>query len=250
MTYKTTSIDRIFAQIFRDFKPANSGWIQDAVEWVGEAIDIMKCHTGYVTTNKTIEVIDSRVKLPCALENLLGIEYQNKRLQRSGGINTSKSCSCLDNLVCTFDESYTLNPNYIQTNGFSTGCITVYYEAIELDCNGFPTIIDDAVYRTALEWYLMMKMIGRGFKHQTFNYQDCEQRWEKFYPRAQNRCRMPDIDGYEMFKKSWVGVAKNTNMTNQFFNNIVANPSNANGSALPGTLVETFDPLGPNINNL
>lgn len=249
MVYKTCSINKILAQIYRDFKPSNSGWIQDAIEWTGDAIEIMRCYQGYVEQPKIVQVIDYRAKLPCELEYLLGIEYNNKRLQKSGGINHKNSkCSCLDNLVCDTQESYSLNPNYIHTT-FKEGCITVYFLGLELDCDGYPLIIDDAIYREAITWYILMKMIGRGFKHQTFQYKDALEQWTKMYPKAQNRCRMPDIDSYEVFKKSWLGLARSTNMTNEFFNTVVTSNTSNSNSNIPGDLVESFPLLGTN-NNL
>lgn len=243
MVYKTCSINKVLAQVYRDFKPSNSAWLDDAVEWIADAAEIMGAVQGRVQGYKIMNVVDHRVKLPCEADEILGIEYKKMRLQRSGGINHKNApCSCLDNMVCSVEESYFLNPNYIQTT-FKEGCITVYYNGIEVDCDGLPTIIDDAIYREALTWYVLMKMIGRGFKHQVFTYKDAMAEWNRMFPRAQNRCRMPDIDRYEIFKKSWLGLARSTNLTNEFFNTVVA-PGRGISANTPGTLVETFQILG------
>lgn len=247
--YKSCSIEKVLAQIYRDFKPSNSGWIDDAAEWIADAISIMKVSQSFIETYKDVQIIDYRGKLPCDIEVLLGIEYENKRLPKSGGINHKQaSCSCLDNLVCSVDESYSLNPNYIQTS-FKTGCIKVYYNGLETDCNGLPTIIDDAVYREAITWYVLMKMVGRGFKHQVFTYADCDAKWKETYPRAQNRFRMADIDSYEVFKKSYLGLVKSTNLTNEFFNTVVKSESSPNSATFKaGDRVESFPMLGVNQN--
>lgn len=240
MTYKTTSINVVLAKIFRDFNPSHSGWIPDAIEWISEAVGIMKTCESYKEIPKIVEIIDYRGKIPCDLEQMLGIEYNGMRLQRSGGINhKSAPCSCLDNLVCSVEESYSLNPNYIQTT-FKTGCITVYYYGLEVDCDGFPYIVDDPLYTNAVTWYVIMKMCLRGFKHPVADFKMAEFEWEKAHPKAMNRCRFPDIDGYEIFKKSWLGAARSTNRTNEFFNSVVANSSTSSNTALPGDLVETF----------
>lgn len=250
MTYKTCSVNKVLAQIYRDFKPSNSSWTEDAIEWIADAIEIMKCYQGYAELSKTVETVDYRAKLPCDLEMLLGIEYKGKRLQKSGGINHKfKKCSCLDNLVCEVQESYSLNPNYIHTT-FKKECITIYYLGLEVDCDGFPLIIDDAIYREALTWYVLMKMCLRGFKHQTINFEFCRKEWERYYPKAQNRCRMPDIDSYEVFKKSWMGLARSTNMTNEFFNTVVSGGGVNSNTSKPGDLVQSFQILGNNLNNV
>lgn len=248
--YKTCSIEKVIAQIYRDFKPSNSGWIDDAAEWIFDAIEIMRVCQGFVQTTKEVNVVDFRAKIPCELENFLGVEYKGKRLPRSGGINHQDSnCSCLNNLVCSIDESYILQPNYIHTT-FKDGCVKFHYYGLETDCNGLPTIIDDAVYRQAIIWFVMSMMLLRGFKHQTTTYEKAWANWEKFYPRAQNRFRVADIDSYEVFKKSWMGLVKSTNLTNEFFNTVV-NSNNTPNSAtfMPGDLVVSFPILGTNQNN-
>lgn len=251
MVYNTCSVNRIIAQIYRDIKPSHSGWINDAIEWIADAIDIMKVHQGYKQTFMKTQVIDYRVKLPCNLNYLLGVEHNHMRLQRTGSINiNNEKCSCLDNLVChPHSKTYSLNPNYIITS-FKEGEIIIYYKGLEIDCDGFPYVIDEPFYRQALIWYVLRMMLLRGFKHQTLTFADADALWEKTYPKAQNACNMFDIDGYELFKKSWTGLVKNTNLTNQFFNNEY-DGHGANGVAnKPGTLVESFPLLGTNLNNL
>ena len=51
-------------------------------------------------------------------------------------------------------------------------------------------------------------------------YKDAYEMWEKTHPLAKNRCKMPDIDGYQMFKKSYLGLVKKSNLTNSFFNSV------------------------------
>lgn len=234
MVYKTVSSDIVIAKVYRDFKPSNSSWIGDAIEWIGEAVEIIGCFTGYKQISKKYTVVDHRVKLPCDIEQLLGIEYNNMRLQRNGGINSKAECSCLDNLTCSIDESYSLNPNYIQTT-FQDGEIILHYYAIDVDCNGFPTIIDNPKVKEAISWRIMRGMLLRGHKHQVVDFKYADAMWEKFYPQAQNACKLSDIDDYEVFKKSWMGLVKSTNLTNEFFNT-VSSPDYSSANA-PGTLV-------------
>lgn len=236
MVYKTVSTEAIIAKVYRDFKPSNSGWLSDAIEWVGEAVETIGCFTGYKQISKKFDVIDYRVKLPCEIEQLLGVEYCNTRLQRSGGINSKADCTCLDNLVCHPEESYSMNPNYIHTT-FKEGEVTLHYYAIDVDCNGFPTIVDNPKVKEAVSWRIMRGMLLRGHKHQTIDFPTADRMWEKFYPQAQNACKLADPDDYELFKKSWLGLARTTNLTNEMFNTVVStNPLLASPNA-PGVLV-------------
>lgn len=246
MIYKTCSINKIIAQVYRDFKPSNSGWIDDCVEWIADAVEIIGSWQGYSEQFVELKACDYRVKIPCEAEMILAIVYKGRRLARNGGITHKNPNFKISPLVMTIpngDATYSLNPNYIHTPFAKDATITVYYLGLEVDCDGFPYIIDDAIYREALTWYVMMKMLGRGFKHQVFQYKDCMQKWETIYPKAQNRVKMPDIDGMEKFKKTFLGIARSVKRTDEFFN--------LNGNALredafpPGSLLQTFQILGP-----
>lgn len=235
MKNKLISSNAIIAKIYRDFKPSNSAWITDAFEWIGEAIEIMGSFTGYEKVHTNFNVIDYRVKLPCDIEQLIAIEYKGRRLQRNGNTNGTIP-PCVEHLPSCIDESYSLNPNYIETT-FPDGCITIHYERVPVDCDGFPMIIDRVKTKNAITWYILSRMILRGFKHQTipsFDYANAQ--WEKYYPQAQNDVILSDIDDMELFKKSWLGLVKNTNLTNEFFNTVVSE-GNITKAVPPGTLV-------------
>lgn len=251
MVYKTCSVNKVIAQFYRKYKPSNSGWVEDAIEWIGDAIEEMRCHQGYSEQNKEVTIADYRAKLPCEVESLLGIARNGMRLSRNGGINSdnliNKYPNCSLNRLAVCSDTYILNPNYITTPTIKDGCIVVYYEGLSVDCDGYPYIIDDAIYREALMWYVLREMLGRGFKHQVFTYKDADIKWTQTFPRAQNRCKMPDIDGMEKFSKSWVGIIKSINRPNEFFD---TNGNNTQEESFPpGSLLQTFQIIGDNTNN-
>lgn len=236
MIYRTVSSKRIISKVYRDFKPSNSNWIVDAIEWIGEAIDVIKCYPALVQKTEEVKVTGYRARIPCDLEVMLGVEYNNMRLPRSGGINIQDyQCSCLDNLTCSPDESYILNPNYIQTT-FEEGCVKFHYKGIETDAEGFPTVPDNTIVQEAISWYIMRQMCLRGFRHQTVDFGMANAMWEKYYPKAQNQGKDLDIDGYANLMKTTLGVIKSTNMVNEMFNTL-ADANEGITVNTPGTLV-------------
>lgn len=238
MVYKTCSVKKVIAQFYRDFKPSNSGFVDDAIEWIADAIDIMKCAQGYCETNREVEVLDYRVKIPCDLDSLFGISYKGMRLTRNGGLPIRRKWnSGLQH--CT--DSYSLNPNYISTS-FKEGCITIHYWGLPVDCDGYPLVIDTAKYRDALVWYILMKMLARGFKHQVFDYKTARQMWIESYPKAQNECKMPDLDQMETWKHNFLGLVKNINRADNFYR---TNGASYHSDVFPpGSMLQTFQVLG------
>lgn len=215
MVYTTISPKAIIAKIYRDYKPNNSSWVNDAFEWMGEAIDCIRPFNGCTEQCRKVQVVDYRAKIPCDIQFLLGIEHCNHQLKRTGYIPAKKHCS-INNLPYSTTESYTLNPNYIQPS-FKEGWITVYYNGIATDEEGFPLIADNYEIREALSWYILMKMCLRGYKHPVVTFQMAEAQWNLHYPRAENSCKMPDIDGYDLFKQTYMGLVRNIEMGNTFF---------------------------------
>lgn len=221
MVYNTTSIKSIIAKIYRDFKPNNSSWVGDAIEWTGEAIQAIGSFQGFVEQGTYVKIIDYRGKLPCDIEYLLGVEYNGKRLERNGGINTSQVfVKSINDLPVDLQNSYNLNPNYIRTS-FKEGKVIVYYLGIEVDNEGLPKVPDIYEVKEAISWYVMYRMLLRGYKHPVITYDKAEAKWNEFMPKAQNACNFPDIDAMETFKKSYMGLARTTNLTNEMFDTIL-----------------------------
>ena len=219
MVYKSISSKALIAKIYRDFKPNNSSWVNDAIEWMGEAIECINAFHGFIETSECKNVIDYRVKLPCDLEQLLGVTHNGNKLQRTGAIKSKRHCTPnhpLNNSICSTTESYSLNPNYIHCS-FQTGTIVIYYLGIDTDEDGFPNIPDNYHVKEAITWYIISRMLLRGFKHPVVSYEMADSKWIMNYPKAQNACKFPDIDAQDLFKRTYLGLARNTNMSNEMF---------------------------------
>lgn len=220
----------MLAHVIRKFKPANSNWYVDAIEWMGEAIGIMGCSQQYCNRPYLLHIKEFRARLPCSIEYIEGVSYNGLRLQRNGGINNKETC--VSHLAVYTKESYTLNPNYIHTS-FETGDIIIYGKALPVDGEGYPLVADDPLYITALGWYIMMNWLARGNKHPVFNYEMCEQRWIKAYPQAQNSCNFPDIDNYDLFRNRWCNLIEDIRATSHFFNSLVNTELNQTSHTVP-----------------
>lgn len=222
MVYKTVSSDIIISKIYRDFKPNNSGWVQDALEWIGEGLEIIGAFTGMERKPFCVKIVDYKGKLPCGLEQIDGISYNNFRLPHSNSTNDIRN-RCTDIPLHT-TEFCSFNPNYIQTS-FEKGEVIIYAQVLPTDCNGLPMIPDNTLCKIALSWYCMTMMLSRGFKHQTFSYKDALAMWNLYYPQAQNDMNYPDIERYEHFTKTWTSLVINLNKQSEFFNDFIGLPN-------------------------
>ena len=237
MIHQVEPIQALIASFYRDFRPTHSGWLDDFIEWTAEAIGIMKVGVQMCETNCDLEVSGYKAKLPCTVEEIFGFKYNGKKLKFNGGLSIRKDWN--DNTPYS-NETYTLNPNYINTS-FESGTITIYYWGFPVDCDGFPMIVSDTFYKEAIKWYCLMKLIGSGYKHPTFDYNYCNAKWENIYPKAQNSCIEMTFDELELWCKNFVNLTKVTDRNSNFYRTSGSYDEKAN---LPGSLLQTFQVLG------
>lgn len=211
--------DRVIAKVFRDFRPNNSSWTSDAIEWIGEAINAIGAYYSYSELVMCLQVKGYSAPLPCKIEQLNGIKYRDMRLSRCDGVQNVDTCHHTSNLPMCKDECYSLNPSYIKTS-FEEGELTLYYIGIPLDCNGFPLVPDEYEYMEALVWYIVSRMILRGHTLNGITFEYADARWEAFIPKARNSVDFPDIDDMELFMRNWNSLLLDTGKVRRFFNNL------------------------------
>jgi len=114
-------------------------------------------------------------------------------------------------------ESYVLNPDYIHVS-YETGYISISYLGFPLDANGYPLVPDDISYKEAMFWYILKKLMMRGWVHPGgFNYQFAEANWQRYCTQARNAANMPDIGQYDQFLRSWRRLVMPPTSREQFF---------------------------------
>jgi hypothetical protein len=78
---------------------------------------------------------------------------------------------------------YRTEDNTIQTN-MKDGTFELTYWAVPVDEDNYPLIPDKQSMMEALYWFAVMSLIGSGYKHSVFSYQDAEARWMQYEAKA------------------------------------------------------------------
>ena len=63
----------------------------------------------------------------------------------------------------------------------------------------------------------MKMLIGAGYEHKVFNYQFCDNEFEKFAGRALGKIKMPSADGMQKLHNSFVRLIPPTHFHEDFF---------------------------------
>ena len=77
MIYRLTSSKSIVRKIMRDLKPPGDYWIDDSIEWIGEALEHIGATPQLVQKGKVLNVVDYKVLLPADLYYINQVAINN-----------------------------------------------------------------------------------------------------------------------------------------------------------------------------
>jgi len=218
------SSQTVIAKVFRDLRPSRSDWTNDAIEWMGEALDAIGTPGQLIDKARILKTNSHRAPLPSDLYLIHNVRYgygnkdhdiSDLKLEDFTAFmeygspdlhpalmeerNTNKGASTNTN------ETFLINGKYIQTS-FESDYIAIFYKAFPLDDDGFPMLPDMYEFDQALYWYIVMKLMEGGFEHPSkeIGWQVARQEWLRYCGQARAQANMPDISKAKHFRDMWV----------------------------------------------
>jgi hypothetical protein len=131
--YKTTSCQVILRKVMRDLNPPDGDWIDDGVEWIGEALEHIGASTQLVTEGCILEVKDFKAVLPADLYYINQVSIN----ETEGGVSTSSQIDTLKTLLTETIASTTASRNEIANNiqSLTNGTTTSTLSNSQLEAN-------------------------------------------------------------------------------------------------------------------
>lgn len=123
-------------------------------------------------------------------------------------------------------EFYNIKKDIIETS-FDRGFIDIVFTTFPIDDEGFPLVIDNEFYIQAIEWYIILMLIQKGYKHPIFDWQKAyDMFWgdkrihgdSGFRGRAANNVRIPSLQDTERFTRMWEQFRIRRTLPMQLFN--------------------------------
>lgn len=167
---------------------------QDAVEWIGEALNQIGAYTQYDAKEVTLKVENYKAKLPCDfihMKRMLDMTTYPK------GERNLDNHHLIDNEVDTNEEQVARllansntdhDFNIILDNiitSYKEGTLTCQYLAMPVDEEGFPYIPDNESYKEAFFWYVANRLAIRGqLKNRELSIQYCDAQWQWYCGQA------------------------------------------------------------------
>ena len=202
----TVTTGSIINKVHRDFRIPDTGWYDDAIQWVHDAL--AEIGTPFVLSHctKTVKVKEGKVKIPCTIDLFIGVKKDNcfltridKNIKTTGAILTTK---------------YQINGVYILLDYLDNTEFELHYKSFPVDCDGFPLIPNMQSVRNAVTWKIMLMLIQGGYQHPTIDYKTAFDMYEnKYKGLATNDLQMPTPDQMDSISQDWrsVGLGFNNN---------------------------------------
>ena len=158
----------------------------------------------YIEKIANLEVKEYRALLPCDFHKMIQV-----RTFKEGCSQTFRSSTddfhFSNNKRDSHDLTYKLQGQVIYTS-MKNGTIEIAYQAIPVDCDGYPMIADNSSFREALELYITKKRYKVLFdigKIRGDVYSSTCQDYAFAVGKAQTSLIMPTIDEMESITNSW-----------------------------------------------
>jgi len=230
MNYKAVSckrnIDKVFGTYGNLLSQHTDRLLGEGIVWVGDAIESIGSVMNLEDKTAHLTIVNGRTSLPCDLHIIQSVSYKGNWLRYgSQTFNYNLHCDdCVNATISQGDYSYTVNPNYINTNIKDDEEICVFYKAIPTDEEGYPLVPDHVAVSNCIFWYITMQLMLGGFEHpnRQINFDKAEYNYIKYRTQSENQLEMFDIPRFESFANSWARLIPNTNAaTNFFYNNSI-----------------------------
>jgi hypothetical protein len=247
---KYVKIGTIIDGVYRDFGWTHEvNWI-DAVEWIGECLDLIAAPKQYVE-KVTDGNEDINHPCPIVVKNYRGtlpsdflypiqikesstnipLRYSGDSFHRgleiyeadmnvsttsnigdfSSPLQASKNTLLKD--ACAGDLTYQINDCYIFTN-FEEGELIASYKAFPTDQDGFPLIPDNQAYKQALKYYIAEKIAQKMFiqgKMDMGRFNYIQRERDWYVGKANSAAHLPTMDQMETWKNEFVRLIPNIN---------------------------------------
>jgi hypothetical protein len=134
--------------------------------------------------------------------------------------NSSKSS--VNNANNTTDLTYIISNGFIKTN-VDSGYLTIAYQAMPCDIDGYPLVPDDPGFIEAVYWYIAMKLLypqWRDGRVRDAVYFDAKSSWQFYCKQAYGNAMMPSVDQLRSIKNSWLRLIPDINEGDNFFTSL------------------------------
>ena len=171
MRYKKISSKANIARVYNTFNIKSGEWESRVPQFVTEALGKLNMNITNIPTRLADSVEAYKCKLPCDLRVLDHIEYEGRTLPRHDVSNQMFAADLEDQYHEVY--SYELDTNDYAVFTFEEGDIVFHYNKFPVEKDKisnlyFPLVPDVEDVLTAIDWYILMSIMRRGYQHMVY----------------------------------------------------------------------------------
>ena len=244
LTGRKVSVKNIIAKVFRDLDLREEADFINMLEWSAEALDHIAVFDQLETKFWCTEVNFYKAELPCDMVYINSISVNGENLkpatnpfgsQHLEDYNTNADSGLAVNIDKVQNAAYAglldlrnHNNSYTIANGYiklakKDGTLSISYQAMPTDEEGYPLIPDEVSFREAVYRYIVYKwmypQVLKG-KIDPRMLADAEQKWNWYCNQAGAKAMMPDQAKLENIKRNYLKLKPDLYRFDSFFNNI------------------------------
>lgn len=244
LTGKYISLKNIIAKVYRDFGLKEEDDFVNFIEWGAEALEQIGTFEQLQTKSECLDINFYKACLPVDLVYINQIQHDGRTLNQNANffgplhetINVSTDDTGLSinedriknrvyvgpDYITPLQNTYKIDNGYLKV-GFETGKIDISYQALLLDCDGFPLVPDEVSFREAVYRYIVYKylypLVIKGQVPMQL-YLDAEQKWHWYCGQAGAKAQMPDLAKLESIKRNYLRLKPDLYRFDKFFEEI------------------------------
>lgn len=193
----------IINKVISDFRPAATTWYVDGLKWIEEGLKEIGYNSGQTDVRVERTLVDGRAVLPCSLESLLGVYYEDCWLGHLDAPTPDESVRGRKSVHNIHWWKY--KPPYVVCS-MLTGTIEIHYLDFERSDDGAVMVPDFEDVKNALAYKIMMQLILQGMPHHVLDYATAFQMWEKYLNLARGVIAYPSPYEYDAIMAYWNNV--------------------------------------------
>jgi hypothetical protein len=102
---------------------------------------------------------------------------------------------------------------------FDNGHVIMFYKSYPIDERGYPMVIDEVKYKTALEYVVMERLMRRGKTHAVLSYGDVRNEMWKWIGKASNEHKKFNDSELRTFTKHWTSMIFQVQQSDDYYSN-------------------------------
>jgi len=241
--YNNISSREIIRRVYDHYDIKTSDWEARAYDWINELLGHVKIYVALEDCHMDISIISNRAKLPCDLRVLRAVEIDGIKQDLVNKHNINKHDSIILNQASDNGVTYELSKTGYIISSKETGTMRIHYKKLPTVFDNelqqeIPLVPDNEKLLMAGEWYVLYRLMIRGYTHPVFNLANNNPelnpsiQWKIWANKASNDMASLNKDQRNLHSDLWktlcLNAQRGTNYDVNSSNNITVATTNFN----------------------